>query len=170
MTIRSNPFNIHLLWLALAVGLAAGCMTTEEGKQSKEATVLRFHLEVNPDGTHHNIVISVYGIPVNVQRDPFLDEGSIQEASVEDTLGGFALKVQFDHHGTLVLDNMTIASKGQRIAILSQFGQARWLAAPIIARRISDGVFIFTPDATKEEAERIVRGLNNVAKATKKRP
>ncbi|MBI4324273.1 MAG: hypothetical protein HY674_03325 [Chloroflexi bacterium] len=169
MTIRSNPFNILLLWLAMALGLAAGCMTTREGTQGKEATVLRFHLEVNPDGTHHNIPISVYGIPVNVQRDPFLDEGSIQEAAVVDSLGGFSLKVRFDHHGTLVLDNMTTASKGQRIAVFSQFGQARWLAAPVINRRISDGVFVFTPDATKEEAERIVKGLNNVAKAIKKR-
>ncbi len=169
MTIRFNSFNIHLLLLAVWVGLAAGCKTTEERKQGKEASTLRFHLEVNPDGTHHNATVTVYGIPVNAQREPFLDEGSILEASVVDTLGGFALKVQLDRHGTFVLDNMTTSSKGQRIAVFSQFGQARWLAAPVINKRISDGVFVFTPDATKEEAERIARGLNNVAKATKKR-
>ena len=41
--------------------------------------------------------------------------------------------------------------------------EARWLAAPRISQRIKDGVLVFTPDATREEAERIVRGLNNVA-------
>jgi hypothetical protein len=29
--------------------------------------------------------------------------------------------------------------------------------------RILDGTLTFTPDATREETERIVRGLNNVA-------
>ena len=54
------------------------------------------------------------------------------------------------------------------IAIFSQFGEEmkdyRWLAAPVINRRISDGVLVFTPDATREEAEEIALGLNNVAK------
>ena len=34
---------------------------------------------------------------------------------------------------------------------------------PRIATRITDGVLAFTPDATRAEAERIVRGLNNAA-------
>ena len=33
----------------------------------------------------------------------------------------------------------------------------------MIAQRIPDGYFTFTPDATRAEAQRIVRGLNNVA-------
>ena len=40
----------------------------------------------------------------------------------------------------------------------------RWLAAPVISHRISDGVLVFTPDATREEAEEIALGLNNVSK------
>ena len=59
--------------------------------------------------------------------------------------------------------------KGQHIAVFSQFGDARWLAAPQITQQISDGVFVFTPDATMEESERIVRGLNNIAKEIKKK-
>ena len=52
--------------------------------------------------------------------------------------------------------------------IFSEFGQARWLAAPMINKRISDGNYVFTPDATREEAERIVRGVNNVIKSIAK--
>ena len=37
------------------------------------------------------------------------------------------------------------------------------MAAPRIARRISNGVISFTPDATRDEAEQIAIGLNNVA-------
>ncbi len=35
---------------------------------------------------------------------------------------------------------------------------------PRINRRISNGELVFTPDATREEAERIVKGVNNVSK------
>ena len=49
-----------------------------------------------------------------------------------------------------------------------RFGELRWLAAPILQQRIRDGLLVFTPDATREEAERIVRGLKNVAKTVQK--
>ena len=72
--------------------------------------------------------------------------------------------------GTALLEQCTTRNRGRRIAIFSQFGEKmkdyRWLAAPVISRRITDGVLVFTPDATREEAEEIAAGLNNVAKKT----
>ena len=62
---------------------------------------------------------------------------------------------------------MTGRGKDRRIAIFSQFGPARWLGAPIYQQKISNGVVFFTPDASRSEAERIVRGLNNVARKLK---
>ena len=50
----------------------------------------------------------------------------------------------------------------------ARWTETRWLAAPLITKRISDGVFIFTPDASKEETERIVNGLKNVIKQLQK--
>ena len=83
-------------------------------------------------------------------------------------IGGFALRIQFDHAGTALFEQCTAANLGRRIAVFSQFGEKlkdiRWLAAPMITHRITDGVFIFTPDATREECEEIALGLNNVAK------
>jgi hypothetical protein len=38
------------------------------------------------------------------------------------------------------------------------------MAAPEIIAKNSSGRLVFTPDATREEADRMVRGLNNVAK------
>jgi hypothetical protein len=38
----------------------------------------------------------------------------------------------------------------------------------MIARRLTDGVLVFTPNATREEADEIALGLNNVAKKVKK--
>jgi hypothetical protein len=37
-------------------------------------------------------------------------------------------------------------------------------------KRITDGVLVFTPDTTREEAENIALGLNNVAKSLGKAP
>ena len=46
------------------------------------------------------------------------------------------------------------ATKGPR--------ESGWLAAVLIRSRIPNGLFIFTPDASREEGIRIVRGLRNV--------
>jgi preprotein translocase subunit SecD len=83
-------------------------------------------------------------------------------------VGGFALRIQFDHRGTILLEEYTTANRGRMVAIFSQFGDElkdyRWLAAPVISRPITDGVLIFTPDTNREEAEEIATGLNNVSK------
>jgi preprotein translocase subunit SecD len=85
-------------------------------------------------------------------------------------VGGFALRIQFDHAGTALLEQYSASNRGKKIAVFCQFGEklkdVRWLAAPVISRRISDGIFVFTPDATREEAEEIAVGLNNVFKKT----
>jgi hypothetical protein len=165
MTIRSVGFNLLFVLLAL---LGAGCLSL--GK--KEASTLRLHVEVSPDGTENNSPVPIgrgdSTFHVNVQKEPFLKEGDITQAWVVDALGGFQILVQYDRRGALLLEQYSIAYKGRRMAIFSQFGEVRWLAAPVFVNRISDGALVFTPDATREEAERIVKGLNNVAKETQK--
>ncbi len=164
MKIQRAAFNTILL-LAL-ISLAAGCATSG-GASKKEATTLRLHLEVTPDGTTHNAPVPIFRarpIYVNVEKQAFLNEGLVQKAEVVNDLAGFSIRIQYDQKGAWLLENITTANKGRRIAILSQFGDVRWLAAPLLTSRITDGTLQFTPDATREEAERIVRGLNNVAK------
>jgi hypothetical protein len=46
--------------------------------------------------------------------------------------------------------------------------QSAWLTAVLIRDRNSSGVFRFIPDASREEAARIVRGLKNVIKESKR--
>jgi hypothetical protein len=177
MKIRFGSFNRYLPWALLAILFASACETTGDKKsdgqkKAKEATTLRLHIEVNPDGTDHSGPVPIFRerpVLVNIHKEFFLNEGDVQEAAVVETMGGYALMIQFDKHGTLVLDTVTSSYKGSRIAIYSQFGSARWLAAPRIIRRISDGNLTFTPDASREEAERIAHGLNNVAKELKQK-
>lgn len=164
-------FNNYLPALVAAL-LAAGCASSGD-KKGKEASTLGLFLEANSDDSKRTAAVPVVRaspVMVTVDPTPFLTEGNLTEAALVDTVGGPAIQVKFDAHGTLVLDSVTSANKGARIVVYSLFTEGRWLAAPKIATPIKDGVLVFTPDATREEAERIVRGLNNMAAAMGNKP
>ena len=187
-------FNIYLMIMGLAIALPS-CATTDsdtkaadakakanetekEDKKVKKikdkwASTLRFHLEVNPDGTNRNYPIHVMRedpITINVNGEPLLTEAQMEKAELLDVMDTPTIKIIFsDPEGVRSLEYVTTAYKGQRLAIYSDFGQKRWLAAPQINKRIADGIFLFTPDANKEECERIVRGLNNMIVKIKKK-
>src|SRR6266404_1888484 len=169
MMIRRNRFNIYLL-LAVAAALGGGCQTAKS-KRDKQASTLDVHVETRPDRTGHSTVVQVlrdHPIAINVEKSPILTEAWVKEAKVVDVMDGFVLRIEFDDHGTMVLEACTAENRGRRFAVRAQFGEnlqeTRWLAAPVISHRIADGVLVFTPDATREEAEQFVLGLNNVAK------
>jgi hypothetical protein len=170
MKIRCKGFNIYLL-TALGVALACGCASSGDKQSKKQLSTLRLHLECGSDQTKATESIPIYRekpIWVNVQKQPFLTEANIAGAALVDEVGGFVIRLKFDGDGIVLLEDCTISNRGRRIAIFSQFADKlkdyRWLAAPVITRRISDGVLVFTPDTTREEAGEIVLGLNNVAK------
>lgn len=170
MRIHRNRFNIYLAF-ALLITLTA-CLTPEEKKQAKEVALIRLHLEGSvsrPDKNSPAKINRANPVTVSVETDPFLDSGSLDKAAVIEVLGGFALQLRFDKHGTFVLDSMTTANRGRHIAIFAQWTEGRWLAAPIVSQRIADGVLTFTPDASREEAEDLARRLNNTAAKLKKR-
>jgi preprotein translocase subunit SecD len=164
-------FNIYFL-LAAALALLPGCKSKPE--DSVHATV-RVHLEVVPTSMDYSARVPIYRakpVMVTVDKAAFLTEENVSEASVEDVLGGFNLRIKFDRQGTWLLESYTTANPGRHYAIFCAFGdklltQSRWLAAPVITRRISDGTITFTPDATRKEAEQIALGLRNAAKKNK---
>jgi len=166
MASRVVWFNSYLVLGAVLLS-CLGCKALKK----KDATTLRLHQEVASDTSGRSSPVPIYRenpIFVNVEKDPFLTEGFVAKASVIDALGGFQIMIQFDRRGTWLLEQYTTAHRGKRIAIFSHFGVERWLGAPLTNKRIADGVLVFTPDANREEAERIVLGLNNVAKEAQK--
>lgn len=144
----------------------------EEKKHSKEASTIRFHVETGALGTERSIEISVLRsqpMKLSVEREPFINEGNVVQASLVEAEETFSIRIQLDRQGTWMLENMTASNTGKRLAIYSQFGDSRWIAAPMIRKRISNGEITFTPDASREEAERIIRGLNNIAAKVQKK-
>ena len=170
MITGAGRFNIYLLILSVALA-ASACSSTKGEKPEKMLSTLRMHVEVNGVPMDFSVrvpIIRQNPVMLTVDKDPFLTELNVASAKVVDGLGGFALQIEFDHEGSMLLENCTTANPGMRLAVFSLFGkekdQGRWLAAPRISKRITNGVLVFTPDATREEAERIALGLNNVAK------
>jgi hypothetical protein len=203
---RHPSFNIYfaLACLVLAGGCAAFREVKQETNPKKEQSTIRLYLEgQHADRTTTGVVlVSRAKIPFTVERDSFLDEADLDKASiVEDADGTFYIQLQFNDHGTLLLDNYTTSNKGKHIIVFAQFpkpgkhpkakkkdgpddsdlvendnpttppGTAResaWLAAVLIKDRIPNGQFRFTPDATRQESNRIVRGLRNIIPRQKK--
>ena len=159
-------FNTYLLLLAASI---LGCSSI--GKKKKELSTFRIHIETNADGSGHNSPVSINRsepFTVNVEKVPFITEYHVENAVLIDALGGFQIMVQLNRQGTWLLEQYSLASRDKRAVIFSNFGDPRWLAAPKLSRRISDGVLVFTPDATREESDRLVRGLNNLVAQIKK--
>lgn len=173
MMFKFARFNMYLCF-ALVWVFASGCQSPEQKdtkKKEKQTTLIELHMETNPESASDNETVSVNRDPpisVTIDKNAFLDSGDVEQAVLVEDLGGFAIKLKFNWRGTQLLEGMTSAYSGKRIAIFCTFGPSRWLASPVIRKRITDGVLTFTPDASREEAERIVRGLNNVAKKLKK--
>jgi preprotein translocase subunit SecD len=173
MVIGRNRFNIYLL-LALAAAILAGCRTPSDRPDKRVAT-LRVHLEVTPTMMDFSRTVPVYRanpVLVTVDKSPFLTEADVASAKVVDVRGGFNLEIKFNRQGSWILEEYTATHPGKHLAVFSEFGgrfkEGRWLGAPTIRHRISDGVLSFAPDATRPEAEEIALELNNVAKKNEK--
>jgi hypothetical protein len=170
MIIGRCRFNINLLVLFLPL-LAGGCLWGGSDREKQLAT-LRIHVEVNPDSTSFSSSARVYRakpIEVPVDKTPFLNEIHVTGARVVEMPGGFDLELKLSRQGTWLLESYTTANIGKHLAVFCEFGvkkfrEARWIGAPVIEKRISNGVLRFVPDASREEVEQIVIGLKNSAK------
>lgn len=171
MVIRGKRFNFYLL-LSIVLTLAVGCQNTEY-KQKRQDTVLHIYMEAgreSPTFSQPTVIGRTSPISVNVERRPFLTEDNVTEAEIVEVMGGFALQVRFDRTGTILLEQYTASNPRKRLVVFCQFGEklehTRWLAAPVVYKRIPNGILTFTPDASREETEAIELGLKNHARRT----
>lgn len=172
MKFRFVRFNTYLL--LLAVVLSVGCKSPEQRKRDNTVAKFRLYLEGAQDGTTDYETIEISGVRLLANRQPFLDEGNIRQAAVLETRdGGYAMEVQFDQHGTFVLDAISAQYRSRRMIVFSELSvdeivTPHWLGAPLIGRRILDGQILFTPNATREIADQIALGVNNLVKKAKR--
>ena len=156
-------FFLLMGWSGFLVG--PGCASL--GKGSKQKVHLRVYLEASVNDPTQTMVVPVYRkepVLVRIQKEPILDERDLVHASVVKVVGGYSMELIFDFHGRLVLQQVSNAYRGRRLVLQAVFPEARWLGMIRMNRPIMDGVLTFTPDATQQEAQRIVEGLNKVAR------
>jgi len=159
--------------MVVALVALTGCQSPET-KRKKQLATVRVHLEVGPGHPGQNVQVSVLRASpmiLIVEKNPFLNEVHVASASVVDTTGGFLLSIRLNTKGQWLLEQYTAANPNRRFAIRCQWGvapdvQDRFVAAPLATHRIKDGILTFTPDATRDEAEQIAIGLNNLADDT----
>jgi hypothetical protein len=171
MKVYTQRFNIFFA-LGMAATLVCGCQTD---KTKGQISVLRVHLQANQNTVGATVPVTLLRsnpVSVTIAQDPILSEANVIAARTIETPGGFAVEVQFDESSSLMLEQYSSANPGLHFVIFGQWGEkiadGRWLAAPLITHRIPNGQLAFTPDITRAQADRLVLGLNNVAKQLKK--
>jgi len=165
-TVKQKTFFALLLLIGW-IGILGGSGCSSLGKDSKQKAYLRIYLEASINDPAQSIVVPVYRkqpVLIRIQKEPILDERSLVHAAVVKGIGGYSIELVFDFHGKLVLQQLSNAYRGRRLVLQAIFPEARWLGTIRMNRPIMDGVLTFTPDATLEEAQRIVEGLNRVAR------
>lgn len=174
MKVYARRFNLFLAF-ALVVSLC-GCSTVMSWFHKPAPTaIMRVHIELAPelaaakaDSAETVSVLRADPVSVTIDKDPVLSEANIVAARLIDTPESPAVEVKFDENGTWVLEQYSASNPGRHFVIFGQWGDkmkdARWLAAPLITKRLNDGILSFTPDMSRDEARQFVLGLSNVAK------
>jgi preprotein translocase subunit SecD len=173
----SRRFNLFLA-LAVAAGLVAGCKSTMSDlglEKNQPMGALRVHIELSPNNaalaseTAENVsVLRSQPVKVTIDKDPVLTENNLIAAKVIATPDAPAIEVRFDVNGTWILEQYSAANPGRHFVIYAQWGKdmkdGRWIAAPLITKRIDNGILSFTPDMSTNETDQLITGLNNVIK------
>ncbi|HEY1661449.1 MAG TPA: hypothetical protein VGI03_03435 [Verrucomicrobiae bacterium] len=173
MRIWPQHFNLYFA-LTLALALVCGCESPKKEKE-KQVSAVRIHIEASADDPDTSQSISVFRadpLTLKIDKEPAFTEANLVTAKVIDTQDGFAIELNFDESSSMILEQDTTRNLGKHFAIFGQWGEklvdGRWLAAPMITRRIYDGTMTFTPDMSRDEADEFILGLTNVVKKIQK--
>ena len=145
----------------------------EKKKKQKIVNRLRVHVEAKrelPERSLPAIVGRNNPLIFNVEKIPILNESHVENAVLVDEPGGFTVRIRLNSMGAKLLESYTTAAAGRHLCVITDIdGEGRWLAAPLVRQRIADGILSFATDASREEMERLVLGLNETIRKEKKR-
>lgn len=153
---------------------AAPPKTKKSKKQKKPKLIksLRVYLETKHDIEERSLAAVVgRSSPMKfmVEKLPILNEVHVEAARLIDQPGGFEVQVKFNSLGSRILESYTAAAAGKHLLIMTEIAnEGRWIGAPLIRRRLGDGKLTFTPDASREDMDLLVRGLNELVEKNKK--
>ena len=151
----------HGFAIFLVAGVVAGCAS------APPVQTLRFHEQVTGNlPVQHARPVFVPSTRQQLVVNPFptLSEHDVRAARVEATIGGDAIRLQFDAHGANALAEMTTRLRGQSVVV---FVNERPIAVLLVEHANATGELLLTGDLTDEQTQALVDSLNNV---TNRRP
>ena len=156
-----------LLLVALALAPGLGCAERDQHGHKLKPAQLRLHLESAQDVPERLTTVTMgraAPFSYSVAKGQFLKDDQIVAAALTEVAGLYSIKIKLDRQGETILNQLSSANSGKRIAVWADFGEVRWIGSVLIEKRITNGELTFTPDTTREEAEKIVDGVNYLAK------
>lgn len=151
--------------LIVALLPVVGC----QSKPPKNAATLSMHLPAGrglPESRRTTVALMSPAISLDVNRIPVLREADLDTVELKGEGDNFLMRLVFGIHGTIELDRVSNNNRGELIVI---FINNIPVAAPQLKHRIVDGVFEFTPNLSREEAQKLADGLNAMVKYLEKR-
>ncbi len=133
-------------------------------KKKKPLKYFRVHVESRRDLPERTVLAKLHSdetVQVPVEKLPALNESHLKRAALIEEPGGYLVQFQFDSVGTKLLEAHSAAANGRHFAVAVDIdGETRWIAILLIRRRLSEGVLSFSPAASREDMDRLVRDLN----------
>lgn len=150
-------------WQALSLGSALWLAACAGSQQRQPIHLLIFEeAPATLPASHAQAVhVPALGRALTISRYAALTDVNIRHVELIEHDDRPALRVTYDFHGQMLLDELTTRMRGRRVVI---FLRDRPVAAPVVRERISDGVLIVTGEFTRAEAEAAVRWLNREAR------
>jgi preprotein translocase subunit SecD len=163
-------FNLYLLLPVLSLAVS-GCAGSMFHHKKEPTALLRVHVESesSAQGSTQSVpVLRSQPVSVNISKDPILTEVDLIRARLLNSQGGFVIELKFEETAGWRLEQYTAINPGKHLVIYAHWGDkpedGRWLGAPQITRRVANSTITFTPDASHDEAEELVKELNAGAK------
>ncbi len=145
--------------LAALALLVAGCESS-----TRKYTMLGVYLQTPaqlPERQRTIVVVPNPPLSVAVGRLPELREVELVSARAIKTPTRKQLVMQFNRHGTVVIENFTTERRGELyVLVLNRVP----IAAPAIREPIRDGRLVVDVDLADEDLDKLVEGLNAAAK------
>jgi hypothetical protein len=168
MNFCARGFNLYLL----VPVLLCACVSDRDKDKGFLGT-LRIHIESHgsvPEGEGKTVkVLRSEPVEISINPESILNEANMLAVNLMDTPGGgYAIKIKFDETGSWTLEQYSAANPGGHFVIFGQWDKdpsdGRWLAAPMISRHIGDGILTFTPDCSRDEAQKLVTSVSRTIK------
>lgn len=154
--------NRILTWVLPALALVVGGCQAD-----KQFTRMGIHLQTPaqlPETQRTIVVVPNPPLSIAVGRFPEVREVDLESAQAVKTDTRKQLILQFNRHGTIVIENFTTERRGELYVLTLNTVP---IAAPAIREPIRDGRLVIDVDIPDADLDKIVEGLNASAKEAK---